>query len=295
MFPFAVFFSVGAMMTPVLRIAPAYLAATNSEASNVELMRREWLCSVTTLAGLCSQSYEASAIQSDEYAFVVEDGGAGIEVSDLSRYLNELRVYVKRVLPGSAAEKSRIVEVGDILVSVNGISLETMDARRAKDTIVGAARPCTFVLRKPGLFVESLGGLKEGERVTTQIAPALNGDRALKQVISVEQLRAPERCTAHARKGDLLEIEYTGRLLDGTPFDGSAAKVNGEGVVGRGGDSSIYFALGQQPSGQFPPGWDVGLVGMCVGEKRALTVPAALAYGAAVSSKCRIKMTTTPH
>jgi hypothetical protein len=33
--------------------------------------------------------------------------------------------------------------------------------------------------------------------------------------------------------------------------------------------------------GQFPPGWDIGLVGMCVGERRRLTVPPVLAYGSA--------------
>ena len=33
--------------------------------------------------------------------------------------------------------------------------------------------------------------------------------------------------------------------------------------------------------GQFPLGWDVGLVWICVGERRWLIIPPALAYGAA--------------
>ena len=29
---------------------------------------------------------------------------------------------------------------------------------------------------------------------------------------------------------------------------------------------TLFFVLGKQPFGQFPPGWDVGLEGICVGE-----------------------------
>ena len=55
--------------------------------------------------------------------------------------------------------------------------------------------------------------------------------------------------------------------------------VDGEGIPGRGNDVSISFVLGKQPFGQFPPGWDVGLTDMCVGERRRILVPPVLAYG----------------
>lgn len=48
---------------------------------------------------------------------------------------------------------------------------------------------------------------------------------------------------------------------------------------GRGGDTSLYFVLGQQPAGQFPKGWDIALTGACVGERRQIRVPPVLAYG----------------
>ena len=52
----------------------------------------------------------------------------------------------------------------------------------------------------------------------------------------------------------------------GTVFDGMQ-------LAARYADDSIQFVLGKQPAGQFPPSWDLGLVGMCVGERRQLDVP----------------------
>ncbi|MBA0549225.1 hypothetical protein Golob_020273, partial [Gossypium lobatum] len=56
-----------------------------------------------------------------------------------------------------------------------------------------------------------------------------------------------------------------GKLTDGTVFDSSFER----------GDP-IEFELG---SGQVIKGWDQGLLGMCVGEKRKLKIPAKLGYG----------------
>ena len=58
---------------------------------------------------------------------------------------------------------------------------------------------------------------------------------------------------------------YTGTLDDGTVFDSS---------VSRG--APFSFTLGV---GQVIQGWDLGIVGMKVGGKRELTIPAHLAYG----------------
>ncbi len=67
------------------------------------------------------------------------------------------------------------------------------------------------------------------------------------------------------KKGDTLEMHYTGTLLDGTKFDSSVDR-----------DTPFTFTLGE---GQVIQGWDEGLVGMKVGEKRKLTIPADMAYG----------------
>jgi FKBP-type peptidyl-prolyl cis-trans isomerase len=69
-----------------------------------------------------------------------------------------------------------------------------------------------------------------------------------------------------AKKGDTIEVAYTGSLTDGTVFDSSE------------GGPPIQFVLG---IGQVIEGWDKGLAGMKVGGSRTLTIPPELAYGAA--------------
>ncbi|XP_059660068.1 peptidyl-prolyl cis-trans isomerase FKBP15-1 [Cornus florida] len=76
----------------------------------------------------------------------------------------------------------------------------------------------------------------------------------------------PASCDIQAHKGDRIKVHYRGKLTDGTVFDSSFER----------GDP-IEFELG---SGQVIKGWDQGLLGMCVGEKRKLKIPAKLGYGA---------------
>ncbi|XP_051134076.1 FK506-binding protein 2-like [Andrographis paniculata] len=75
----------------------------------------------------------------------------------------------------------------------------------------------------------------------------------------------PKTCEFHAHKGDNVKVHYKGTLTDGTVFDSSYER----------GDP-IEFELG---SGQVIKGWDQGLLGMCVGEKRKLKIPSKLGYG----------------
>jgi len=70
--------------------------------------------------------------------------------------------------------------------------------------------------------------------------------------------------------GDPLVVRYVGVLAkNGKEFDSSWSR-----------NATFPFALGL---GQVIPGWDKGLVGMRVGGRRELIIPASLAYGAAGS------------
>jgi len=69
-----------------------------------------------------------------------------------------------------------------------------------------------------------------------------------------------------AKSGDTLSVHYTGTLTDGKKFDSSRDR--GE---------PFEVTLGQR---RVIAGWEMGLKGMKVGEKRRLTIPPDLGYGA---------------
>jgi FK506-binding protein 2 len=83
--------------------------------------------------------------------------------------------------------------------------------------------------------------------------------------IGVKKRVDADKCLIKSRKGDSLQMHYTGKLEDGTEFDSS---------IPRG--QPFVFTLG---SGQVIKGWDQGLLGMCEGEKRRLVIPSDLGYG----------------
>eukprot|EP01091_Cochliopodium_minus_P001591 TRINITY_DN11465_c0_g1_i1.p1 TRINITY_DN11465_c0_g1~~TRINITY_DN11465_c0_g1_i1.p1 ORF type:complete len:126 (+),score=35.69 TRINITY_DN11465_c0_g1_i1:1-378(+) len=75
----------------------------------------------------------------------------------------------------------------------------------------------------------------------------------------------PENCEEKTKRGSRVKVHYTGTLKDGTKFDSSLDR----------GDP-FEFTIG---AGQVIKGWDNGLIGACVGEKRRLTIPPELGYG----------------
>ena len=73
--------------------------------------------------------------------------------------------------------------------------------------------------------------------------------------------------------GDLAEVHYTGWLFDANAENNRGDKFDSS--VDRG--SPFTFPLG---AGRVISGWDQGVAGMLIGEKRVLTIAPELAYGA---------------
>ena len=69
---------------------------------------------------------------------------------------------------------------------------------------------------------------------------------------------------AQVKNGDTVKVHYHGRLTDGTTFDTSE---------GRG---PLEFQVGSQ---QVIKGFDEGVLGMAIGDKKTIHIPAEDAYG----------------
>jgi peptidylprolyl isomerase len=69
---------------------------------------------------------------------------------------------------------------------------------------------------------------------------------------------------SEVKSGDVVRVNYTGKLPDGTEFDSSAGR------------EPLEFQVG---AGQIIPGLDRQVNGMEVGERSTVTVPASEAYG----------------
>lgn len=86
----------------------------------------------------------------------------------------------------------------------------------------------------------------------------------LAQDLGIDVTR-PVDCTRKSQNGDKLSMMYKGTLQsDGTKFDSSYDH-----------NTPFEFTLGQ---GQVIKGWELGLLDMCIGEARKLTIPPNLAY-----------------
>ena len=69
---------------------------------------------------------------------------------------------------------------------------------------------------------------------------------------------------SQVKQGDTVQVNYTGKLQDGTIFDSS---------IGR---QPILFTLGK---GKLIAGFEKAVIGMSAGEKKTAVIPCADAYG----------------
>ena len=89
------------------------------------------------------------------------------------------------------------------------------------------------------------------------------------QNVQIQHLGGPTSCAKKVERGDTITAHYSGTLTDGTKFDSSYDR-----------NQPLTVEIGV---GRVIKGWDVGMIGMCPGEKRRLVVPPELGYGDRVS------------
>ncbi|XP_019409312.1 PREDICTED: peptidyl-prolyl cis-trans isomerase FKBP7 [Crocodylus porosus] len=89
-----------------------------------------------------------------------------------------------------------------------------------------------------------------------------------REEVKIEVLHVPADCTPRSRRGDMLNAHYDGYLAGGgARFYCSRTQNEGH---------PKWFVLGV---GQVIKGLDIGMMNMCPGEKRKVTIPPSLAYG----------------
>ena len=80
-----------------------------------------------------------------------------------------------------------------------------------------------------------------------------------------------------AAKGDTVQVDYIGRLQNGTVFDTSiASEAKKAGLPLRDKYDLLEFTIG---AGQMIAGFDSGVIGMKEGEEKNVTIQPAQAYG----------------
>ncbi|XP_022141258.1 peptidyl-prolyl cis-trans isomerase FKBP53 [Momordica charantia] len=131
-------------------------------------------------------------------------------------------------------------------------------AKKSKETEVGSK---SNELTKTGDESKSTLGSKEkeNESKSSRVRTFPNG-------LVIEEVAMGKPDGKRASPGNQVSVHYIGKLKNGKIFDSN---------VGR---APFKFRLGV---GQVIKGWDVGVNGMRIGDKRRLTIPPSMGYGAA--------------
>ena len=118
------------------------------------------------------------------------------------------------------------------------------------------------------LIASSFSGCTKCSKKTPEDSKVATGQVAGTPVIDTAGLKIETLkpgTGAEAQKGKKVTVHYVGKLEDGTEFDSSEKR-----------KTPFTFVLG---AGQVIVGWDKGVEGMQVGERRRLKIPSALGYG----------------
>jgi peptidylprolyl isomerase len=148
-------------------------------------------------------------------------------------------------LPAWAAWLSSIAAVEAHRATAN----HTTEGNIVRKSFIIAVLMCAAL---PLAYAQTSAPAAEGKKTTTPSGL---------QIVEVNTQKEPMK----AATGDKVWVHYTGKLQSGKVFDSSRNR-----------NEPIAFNLG---AGEVIKGWDEGIQGMQVGDKRQLIIPPNLAYG----------------
>ena len=243
--------------------------------------------------------YSLRKLLSDEYIIDVKTQRIGIKLGE-SRYKGDCRVFVKDIL-----EEKRNVIIGSILVGINDDNVEGLNLQNIGQIVSNTPqRPLKLTFRDPTKFFNLLDSSNSSNNnikvVETSVKPAIVNKEVIipEEILKVEIVQRG-KTTKKAIGGDVVEVLYsirdakTNELLAGiNDIDSSIASLKSNLAS----ELGTYFILGATPVNKLPSGWDIALQGMCVGERRRITLPYSLAlskkslpsWGTKLSSVCSI-------
>ena len=207
---------------------------------------------------------------------------------------------VREVRDEELARAHPELRVGAIVSSINKESVDGIPLSKIGEIVQRSKQQSgslSIKFRDPSRFFELLDSTigKPLKLITSSYLPANARDAgAAEQIIYVERLELPlpESRRRSAQYLDVMELQYVAQLASavavttggGGGDDGAKLKIvdsSAERAPPGTSAQSIYYVLGQQngpPGFPPPPGWDLTLRGMVVGEKRRITLPYTLAY-----------------
>eukprot|EP01041_Mallomonas_annulata_P000496 gene496-934_t len=271
---------------------------------------------ITTTAKAKADDAKSStgiSLLSDEFIIEFTDMSLGLSLAEQS-YGGFPVVIVKRIVDDSVKMNHPELREGAIIVKVGLDAVDGLSRSKIVEKIQKASRPTTLTFRDPSRFFELLDSsdpdlnasplltqLQPSWRttyisspsffdpITSEYLPAGAREKGSKaQVLEVQRINLPplgERGRS-SKLLDVMEIRYVARVVQvgdrgGVKSRGSLVVDNSANRAPPGSSSgSIYLVLGQRNGapGPVPPGWDLTLRGMVVGERRRIVLPPAVAF-----------------